>query len=1450
MPQWVSDIGSARGWCKIYATKVDASNNVYVTGIFKDTVDFDPSSNLKTIISKGALDIFVAKYNSSGALVWVDAIGGTDDDQPNGLALDNSGNVSVVGQFKSAIFDTDPGPGVSQFINTGGNDMFLINLDNNGNFLWSTAIGGHGDDIANGIAIDQSGNRYIVGQFQDTVKVGSNALITAGTYGGLCAKYDASGNLKWTFALGQSGDNGLHAITTDGNNNISVAGGFSGQVNFNPLGSGSMQTAAGTSSFIGGYSGASGQLIWVKPITGTVVGNKFSLFTDASNNVYAAGSFTGNVNFGSGVSATATGGQDAFLTRYDAQGTISFGEDFARGSNSGSKTTSESVFVGSDGNIYLTGYFSGSANFDPSGSIILNDHGQQDLFLAKYTSGGFNWWANNIGSGSGCGNVASYAVALDNASNILIAGSFCGTLNFDYVGCANFNVTAQSIFSDSFIAKYVPGSSIAENNVISVLQGTAFCGTGTPPPISGTVPFNGAGPPTYQWQSSTDNKTFTDITGATTQNYTPTAITATTYFRRNATSGFCFLPVVSNVVSFSVQPGVSNNVIKPAGNVQFCNSGTPGTMIGSTPSGGNGTYTYQWQGTTDSTNFIDIAGANTANYDPVAVTWTTYFRRVVTSPGCAALNLSNVIKFSIDQAVAGNTITAPQTTFFCGVGTPGTVSGSLPSGGNGSYNYQWQSSTDGVNFTTVAGGTAKNYDPGRISSGIYLQRIVTSGVCTTPSVSNIINLQVQPAINNNVITAPALADICTGNQPGAITGTAPTGGNGTFSYQWQLSTDDVNFTDISGVTTQNYAPPVLYVVSYYRRMVTSGNCSIPSDTVTIIVQTPIVNNNIALSNTACLITGPVPGGGNGQFTYQWQSSTDGVSFANITNATNKDYVPVLAAATMYYRRIAASGNCFPASTSNTVIVTPIAAVANNNITALATTFCAGSIPATITGSAPTGGLGTYTYQWQSSTDNVTFTDIASATASNYSPAALNTTTYFRRVVSSGYCLTPVNSNVVTIQIQPVLGNNIITASGATSFCVSGNPAIISGNIPTGGDGNYTYQWQSSADSITFNNIVGATAKDYAPPFLSTTTYYRRLVVSGMCTTPNSSNVITIQIQKALANNQITAPAVTIFCVTGDPAPIAGSAVIGGDGVYQYQWQSSIDNTVFSNIAGATSTSFDPPQISTTTYYRRLVTSGACTVPLVSNAVQMMVYGMPVAVTSGNVSICPGTSAALSASGGISYRWSPAAGLSDTTVANPIASPSTTTTYTVSVFNGGCTTTANLTVTVVQPPTANAGPDQKIVKGQNVVLNGSVTGNNVQYYWSPSLYLSDPNSLNPVASPPGDITYTLYAVSVNKCFIVSDDVLVKVYSNVTPPNAFTPNGDGINDLWDIPSLASYPNCELMVFDRYGARIFRSIGYPKPWDGTYNGKALPAGTYYYTLDLKDGSKVLSGWVAIIR
>jgi gliding motility-associated-like protein len=199
----------------------------------------------------------------------------------------------------------------------------------------------------------------------------------------------------------------------------------------------------------------------------------------------------------------------------------------------------------------------------------------------------------------------------------------------------------------------------------------------------------------------------------------------------------------------------------------------------------------------------------------------------------------------------------------------------------------------------------------------------------------------------------------------------------------------------------------------------------------------------------------------------------------------------------------------------------------------------------------------------------------------------------------------------------------------------------------------------------------------------------------------------------------------------------------------------------------------------------------------------------------------------------------------------VASPADTTAYTVTVSNSNaCTATASVTVNVLQKPVASAVAYEEITQGQSVTLSGKAKGTAVTYYWTPATYLSSDTVLNPIAMPPEDITYTLHVVSAVGCGSeASAEVFVRVYKAITIPNTFTPNNDGVNDTWDITALDTYPQSITQVFDRYGGIVFKSIGYAKAWDGTYNDKRVAPGTYYYIIDLKNGKK-FSGWVLVVR
>jgi gliding motility-associated-like protein len=266
-----------------------------------------------------------------------------------------------------------------------------------------------------------------------------------------------------------------------------------------------------------------------------------------------------------------------------------------------------------------------------------------------------------------------------------------------------------------------------------------------------------------------------------------------------------------------------------------------------------------------------------------------------------------------------------------------------------------------------------------------------------------------------------------------------------------------------------------------------------------------------------------------------------------------------------------------------------------------------------------------------------------------------------------------------------------------------------------------------------------------------------------------------------------------------------------------------------------------------TYYVNATSDKGCTN---TDSTTVTVLEAVVANAGADATICEGKSVALQATGGGSYLWSPGSALDNNKVSNPIASPVDTTLYVLTVSNGICKAYDSVFVNVLKKPVANAGPDQRIFEGQSTVLNGIALGTNISYYWSPNTSISSLTNMQPTVSPNADTTYTLHITSNVGCGTAADDVFVRVYKKVVVPNAFSPNGDGINDKWEIKSLITYPDSETSVFNRYGQPVFVAKGYSNPWNGKYNNSALPVGTYYYIIDLKNDLPKLSGWVMILR
>ncbi|MGB3006473.1 MAG: PKD domain-containing protein, partial [Chitinophagaceae bacterium] len=193
-------------------------------------------------------------------------------------------------------------------------------------------------------------------------------------------------------------------------------------------------------------------------------------------------------------------------------------------------------------------------------------------------------------------------------------------------------------------------------------------------------------------------------------------------------------------------------------------------------------------------------------------------------------------------------------------------------------------------------------------------------------------------------------------------------------------------------------------------------------------------------------------------------------------------------------------------------------------------------------------------------------------------------------------------------------------------------------------------------------------------------------------------------------------------------------------------------------------------------------------------------------------------------------------------------------YDVTLFvvnNFGCRSTSFTRQVTINPyPVVDAGPDLYILQDGSDTLEPIITGINPTYLWTPNMYLLSSNTIkNAIAKGVEDITYTITVTGRGGCE-ASDKVFIKVLKGPEIPNIFSPNGDGVHDQWVIKYLDTYPESSVEIFNRYGQRIFSSVGYGTPWDGTVNGKPVPMGTYYYIVNPRNGRKTMSGYVDVIR
>ncbi|MFO7371232.1 MAG: gliding motility-associated C-terminal domain-containing protein [Bacteroidales bacterium] len=343
----------------------------------------------------------------------------------------------------------------------------------------------------------------------------------------------------------------------------------------------------------------------------------------------------------------------------------------------------------------------------------------------------------------------------------------------------------------------------------------------------------------------------------------------------------------------------------------ICAGQIPGLITGSQPKGGDGQYTSVWEQSTDNITWIPASGGTNISllsFQPPALTQTTWYRRVVTSD--TIVDVSRGLQIYVYPAISNNMITGEDTICYNSDAQPLHGIVPAPSGGNGSYVYRWEESTNQVTWNVA--GTGVNFDPGRLTDTTFYRRVVNSTAWCRDT-SNTWTILVLPGIENNRFFAEKDTSICMNTSPGTLNALPPSGGNGAYSYSWQLKEDQGDWTTIPESNGMNLAVDRLTNTTSYRRIVYSGQNNACIDTTavvkTIVVKLPIDNNNInsvpvryTCFNTPVTLNGSQPIHGFETYAYQWEQSTDNLSWLALT-ATDQHLQSEDLTQKVFFRRV-------------------------------------------------------------------------------------------------------------------------------------------------------------------------------------------------------------------------------------------------------------------------------------------------------------------------------------------------------------------------------------------------------------------------------------------------------------------------------------------------------------------------------------------------------------------
>ncbi|MDF2438074.1 MAG: Ig-like protein [Bacteroidota bacterium] len=790
---------------------------------------------------------------------------------------------------------------------------------------------------------------------------------------------------------------------------------------------------------------------------------------------------------------------------------------------------------------------------------------------------------------------------------------------------------------------------------------------------SGTITLAGHTGSITRWEFSTDGgTTWTNITNTTTsQSYTN--LTASTQYRARIQNSPC-AAVYSAVADVTVAPASVGGTITSAATV--CSGTNSGTL---TLSGNAGTVQFWQFSTNGGTTYTNIANTTTTQ-TYTNLTATTIYRANVRNGSCTAVN-SGTVTITVNPVSVGGS-TTPNATV-----CSGSNSGTITLAGNTGSITGWESSTDGLSWSPIANTTAsQSYT--NLTATTYYRADVKSGVCsaTTSSVDTItVN---SPSLGGTVNSS---GNICYGNNSDTLVLTGNTGA----VLRWEYSIDGgINWNPIVN-TTNSYVYTNLTLTTQYRAVIQNGTCPpVNSAAATLTIDPVSVGGTISGSITAC-------GGSNSGSldligyvgtVQNWESSTDGgATWTSIANTTaTENYLNIVT--TTIYRAIVRSGVCSQdTSAVATITVDPPTVGGTLSID---DTVCAGANAGTLTLAGYTGAI----QHWESSTDGgSTWVTLANITATQ-AYTNLTTTTSYRVLVKSGVC-NPATSNTITITVDPVANGG--TINGGTSVCGSTN----SGTLTLSGSVGTITGWESSTDGGATWTSIANTTTSQSYTNLTDTTWYRAIVMSGLCGSDTSS-VAVIYVNPSTvggtvsSNDTVCASGSGVLHLTGHTGMITGWELSTDGGFNWTPVTNATDSLIYNNV-------------SMTTSYHAIVKSGVCSSDTSARATITVNPQVVGGTLNGTATVCDTLNSGtlnLTGSVGSIQNWesSTDGGATWTMIANTTTSYNytnltDTTWYRVIVMSGACGNDTSTTAVINVNPRTVGG---MVTASDTVCASGS------------------------------------------------------------------------------------------------------------------------------------------------